>query len=31
MDPRDLEFLNELLEGEAKLKEVNHISSYATL
>jgi hypothetical protein len=27
MDPRDLEFINELLEGEANLKEVNRLSS----
>jgi len=25
MDPRDLELINELLEGEANLKEVNHV------
>jgi hypothetical protein len=25
MDPRDLEHINELLEGEANLKEVNHV------
>lgn len=31
MDPRDLEFINELLEGEANLKEVNRISSYDIL
>lgn len=26
MDPRDLELINELLEGETNLKEVNHVS-----
>jgi hypothetical protein len=31
MDPRDLEFINGLLEGEAILKEVNRLSSYAML
>lgn len=31
MDPRDLEFINELLEGEANLKEVNLLSSYDIL
>lgn len=31
MDPRDLEFINELLEGEANLKEVNRLSSYGIL
>ena len=31
MDPRDLEFINELLEGEANLKEVNPLSSYGVL
>lgn len=25
MDPRDLELINKLLEGEANLKEVNHV------
>ena len=31
MDPRDLEFINELLEGEASLKEVNRLSLYCIL
>ena len=31
MDPRDLEFINELLEGEANLKEVNLLSPYYIL
>ncbi len=31
MDPRDLEFINELLEGEANLKEVIRLSSYGIL
>jgi hypothetical protein len=31
MDPRDLEFINELLEGEAHLKEVKGLSSYGVL
>ena len=31
MDPRDLKFINELLEGEANLKEVNRLSSYGIL
>lgn len=31
MDPRDLEFINELLEGEANLKEVNRLSSCGIL
>lgn len=31
MDPRDLEFINELLEGEANLKEVNGLSSHDVL
>jgi hypothetical protein len=31
MDPRDLEFINELLEDEANLKEVNRLLSYGIL
>jgi hypothetical protein len=31
MDPRDLEFINELLENEANLKEVNRLLSYDIL
>ena len=31
MDPRDLEFINELLEGEANLKEVNRLSLHSIL
>ncbi len=31
MDPRDLEFINELLESEANLKEVNRVSFYDAL
>ena len=31
MDPRDLEFINGLLEGEANLKDVNILLSYGIL
>jgi hypothetical protein len=31
MDPRDLELINDLLEGEANLREVTDLSSYIVL